>query len=388
MFRSHLPAALAALLAVPGLVGLGLGVPPARTGGEKVAWKDGWEGPWSVVSWTESGQQAPGDYSRAIQVTFRRQHVTFSLFGERREGPFRIDGTKSPGHFDLWLDGREEPRRAIYRLERDRLTLCFVTWGDKRPTRFESNPGSDTILIVLKRGAVRLDAAEERRARAWFQLEEVKPKSRENLKWLTIAMHYYSDSDQHKPLPPPAITSKDGKPLLSWRVAILPYLLGKVDYGPLYKEFKMDEPWDSEHNKKLLPFMPKIYAPVRGMTKEPHSTYYQAFVGPGAAFEPGKKMRLPVSFPDGTSNTIFFVEAGEAVPWTKPADLPYDPKKALPKLGGLFPDGFHVGMVSGSVQWVNRRFNERGLRLAITRDDGEVLPDGLLFSPGSCLSRL
>ena len=60
-------------------------------------------------------------------------------------------------------------------------------------------------------------------------------------------------------MPPPAIYSKDGKPLLSWRVAVLPY----IEQGPLYNQFKLDEPWDSAHNKKLLALMPKLYEPVR-----------------------------------------------------------------------------------------------------------------------------
>src|SRR5262249_33685587 len=148
-------------------------------------------------------------------------------------------------------------------------------------------------------------------------------------------------------LPPPAICSKDGKPLLSWRVAILPFIEQKA----LYDQFKLDEPWDSPPNLKLLDKMPKIYAPVGGVkTKAPHSTFYQAIVGPGAAWElrprpnaglfNAEGMRFPADFRDGTSNTILVVEGREAVPWTKPEDVRYDPKKAPPKLGGLFKDGF------------------------------------------------
>src|SRR5207244_2364868 len=119
--------------------------------------------------------------------------------------------------------------------------------------------------------------------------------------------------------PPPAKTA-NGKPLLSWRVLILPY----IEQDALYRQFKLDEPWDSPHNLKLLPLMPKIYAPVGAKPKEPHSTYYQAIVGPGAAWEhtkDGKGMRIQ-NFTDGTSNTITVAEAREAVPWTKPDDIP------------------------------------------------------------------
>jgi hypothetical protein len=221
---------------------------------------------------------------------------------------------------------------------------------------------------VLKRGAIKLTPEEEKKVQA--ALEKVKLAaerltSNNNLKQIALAMHIYYDT--YKKLPGPAITDKAGKPLLSWRVAILPF----VEENELYKQFKLDEPWDSAHNKKLLEKMPKLYAPVRGKTKEPHSTYYQVFVGPGAAFEAGKQFRLVADFPDGTSNTICAVEAGEAVPWTKPADIPYDPKKALPKLGGLFPDGFHIAVMDGTTRWVGRNLNEAMFRLAITRNDGQ-----------------
>jgi hypothetical protein len=44
---------------------------------------------------------------------------------------------------------------------------------------------------------------------------------------------------------------------------------------------------------------------------------------------------LKDGFPYGTSNTLLFVETGEPVPWTKPAELPFDPVGPLPALRGL-----------------------------------------------------
>ena len=63
----------------------------------------------------------------------------------------------------------------------------------------------------------------------------------------------------------------------------------------------------------------------------PGMTHYKVFSGPGAAFEKGKKFKI-TDFPDGTSNTILVVEAGDPVAWAKPGDIPFDPKKPLPKL--------------------------------------------------------
>ena len=67
-----------------------------------------------------------------------------------------------------------------------------------------------------------------------------------NLKQIGLAMHNYH-AQQNK-FPGAAITNKQGKPLLSWRVAILPLL----DQQGLYEKFKLDEPWDSPHNRALL----------------------------------------------------------------------------------------------------------------------------------------
>src|SRR5207245_486756 len=109
-----------------------------------------------------------------------------------------------------------------------------------------------------------------------------------------------------------------------------------------------DEAWDSPHNQKLLAQMPKLFADPNVDTMEP-ATVYQAFAGPGAFFEGTKELSFGADFPDGTSNTLMIAEAAKPVPWTKPEDLPYDPAKPLPKLGGHTPHGFSAAFVDGSV---------------------------------------
>ena len=74
----------------------------------------------------------------------------------------------------------------------------------------------------------------------------------------TIALAMYSYHYAHGHFSPAATYDKDGRPLLGWRVLILPYF-GEEQYAQLYKEFKLDEPWDSPHNKALLPRMPSCY---------------------------------------------------------------------------------------------------------------------------------
>ena len=192
--------------------------------------------------------------------------------------------------------------------------------------------------------------------------------SMNNLKQIVLAMHNYHDT--YNFFPAAAIYNKDGKALLSWRVAILPY----IEQDNLYRQFKLDEPWDSDHNKALLKAMPKVYAPPPHVkTKEPNTTFYRVFVGNGAAFEGKEGLRI-AEFTDGTSNTILVAEAGDAVPWTKPDELPYDPNKPLPKLGGIFPEGSNAAFADGSVHFLKRTLSDKTLHALITRNGGEVIP--------------
>jgi hypothetical protein len=132
------------------------------------------------------------------------------------------------------------------------------------------------------------------------------------LRQLTVAM--LSFADQHGTLPPAAVYGKDGQSLLSWRVIILPY----IEQEKLFHEFHLDEPWHSQHNIALLPRMPKLYCPPEQERPEPpFRTYYQVFVGKGAAFEGQKGLSLK-DFKDEPSRTLLVVEGSEAVPWTKP----------------------------------------------------------------------
>ena len=184
-----------------------------------------------------------------------------------------------------------------------------------------------------------------------------------NLKQVGLAMHSYREA--HGRFPAPAIRGPDGKPLLSWRVAILPYLAE----NELYHSFKLDEPWDSPHNKPLLERMPQLFAPPRSQGQAPGGlTQFRTFVGEGTPFEGGRAPRWE-DFADGPDRTILIAEADEAVPWTKPDELPYAPDKPLPALGGGPLGSFLVMTADGRVLSIPAAFDEVLLRRAITRND-------------------
>src|SRR5262249_29134097 len=134
------------------------------------------------------------------------------------------------------------------------------------------------------------------------QAEPDRAAGKANLMQLARAMHAYVDV--HGRFPPAAVTDKDGKPLLSWRVLLLPYL----DQKELYKEFKLDEPWDSAHNRKLLAKAPAVFLPVRGTGGAADSTFFQVFTGKGTMFEGREGVRIE-DITDGTVTTVLITEA-------------------------------------------------------------------------------
>ena len=194
-----------------------------------------------------------------------------------------------------------------------------------------------------------------------------------NLKQIGLANHNFHDIYGRFPVGefPGAdglIKYKNGKPLLSWRVYLLPF----IGEEPLYNQFKLDEPWDSPHNLALLDEMPAVY-------KSPSSpglinkTRYLAPVGPSSIL--GEKTKISFrDIPDGSSNTVLVVEAGEdkAVAWTKPEDLTYDPKNPVASLSEI-GDFFAILLADGSVHQLKATIDAASLLNLFQRNDGNVI---------------
>jgi hypothetical protein len=193
-----------------------------------------------------------------------------------------------------------------------------------------------------------------------------------NLKQIVLALHNYESTYQ---ILPNGIKDEQGQLLLSWRVQILPYL----EQGPLFQKFKLDEPWDSPHNKPLLAHMPGVFKV--GIEPEGSTdTYYQMFTGVGTICDHTTEVRLH-NIPDGTSNTLAVAEIGPPVPWSKPADVPYSMRKALPVLRPPFKNVWFVGMADGSVRGLRPVIDPINLRRLVERADGEVIEFDKLHAP-------
>ncbi len=187
-----------------------------------------------------------------------------------------------------------------------------------------------------------------------------------HLKQIGLAMQNFHDV--RASFPAAQSQDKDGKPLLSWRVTILP-LLGQ---RALFNEFDLDEPWDSPHNKRLIPLMPDVYR-VPGSKLAAGKTTYLTLRGENTIFPPGGKGTAIRDVTDGTSYTVMVVEAAEdqAIDWTKPDDLKFDAKKPSAGLFGLRNGGFLTVFADVSVHFLLETTPDETLRLIANRNDGK-----------------
>jgi len=215
----------------------------------------------------------------------------------------------------------------------------------------------------------------------------MKKATENNMKRIMLALHKYHGTRKTYP---PAFTSKDSKPLLSWRVAILPNL----DQESLYEEFHLDEPWDSEHNKTLIAKMPDVYRAPTSQHKDGRTVYLTPR-GDRTAF-PGEKAISYQQVIDGLSNTVALVEINDdfAIPWTQPDDWSFDPddpsdgvrtksrlrtslerdavRKVKPQFGGHYAGGFNAAFCDGSVTFISDKISDANVKSVFTRDGREL----------------
>ena len=258
---------------------------------------------------------------------------------------------------------------AINRLDETLADPKFITREKTELTL--AVPMPKEVLVVVG-GFVSLGAAVLMPAVQKVREAAGRMSSANNLKQIGLAIHNFEAANGRLPAD---IVDKNGKPILSWRVEILPYM----EQDNLYKLFKLDEPWDSENNKPLSQALIKVFMSPNATRPEKFEwgmTSYRGIAGPGASFETGKKLKL-TDFTDGLSNTIMVIETDEWVPWAKPGDYPFDPKKPLPK---IVPAGkknvFQALMGDGAVRAIDAKIAEKTLKALFTRDGGEdVDPD-------------
>jgi len=198
-----------------------------------------------------------------------------------------------------------------------------------------------------------------------------------NLKLIGLGMHTYMSARYDLTLPSEAIYAPDGRPLLSWRVALLPHL--GAEAKALYEQFHLDEPFDSPHNQALIPRMPKLFE-TPGLSTPPGQTRIRGYAGEGAAFDPAlfakasRGVQLQ-EITDGTSNTVFLTVSRASIVWTQPGELPFGPDRAFMKPAEVGPSGYLLLMVDGLVRELPGSLPGRDaiVGAALTRAGDEII---------------
>ncbi len=226
---------------------------------------------------------------------------------------------------------KNNPLAALGNLSAGSFTAAFF---DGRVSTFSSDidPAIFSALVTCAGGEVVDPGTVAGREVARNGIPETSAATSTNFKNVVLAMQDFNST--RASYPSGGNFDANGFPYLSWRVQILPYL----GYQALYSKFHLNEPWDSPNNLPLLDLMPDVFRSA-GDPWDSATTRIEEFTGTGAPFlnKASGNQTGPTNsqITDGTSRTIIFTEVGaaEAVPWTKPADVPYYANNPLSPLG-------------------------------------------------------
>ncbi|MBN1911952.1 MAG: DUF1559 domain-containing protein [Pirellulales bacterium] len=206
-----------------------------------------------------------------------------------------------------------------------------------------------------------------------------------SLRQIGMALHSYHNV--YHVFPPAYTVDENGRPMHSWRMLILPYLEDMKGSETLYKQFRLDEPWDSPHNLAVARReIPKVFRCKSDRPKGEFDTSYVMPIGPGM-FSDGPTARATEEFKDGKQNTIAVVEmSGTGILWTEPRDwkVPEGPILVNPPQGlgmcanhlGLKNDLYmNVLFADCTVIPLPAEIAPELLRATLTIDGGEPIDD-------------
>jgi hypothetical protein len=199
----------------------------------------------------------------------------------------------------------------------------------------------------------------------------------DKIRQIVIAIHVYHDV--HDAFPPLYTVDKDGKPLHSWRVLLLPFL----EQTALYDAIRHDEPWDSEHNKQFHDMILDVYrCPNNPNVAGKANCHYSVIAGEG--FRPAvdattRHWNNFAHITDGTSNTLAIIEVKEPFCWMDPtADVTLEQLlKGINAEGGragsTHPGGCNIGLFDASVRFLPLTIDTETLQNLAKPNSGKAI---------------
>ncbi|MEZ6087647.1 MAG: DUF1559 domain-containing protein [Pirellulaceae bacterium] len=232
-------------------------------------------------------------------------------------------------------------------------------------TATPADRGHDAESPVLST-ELRPDPVDQRKPATALSSEQQDAKLMENLRLLGAACAKHNE----KTVDFMDLTAPSGRPLLSWRVRILPAL----GYQELYNAFRLDEPWDSPHNMTLLPRIPDVFVSPQRWDA---NTNLMAIRG---RFTSGSRVW---STNDGLP-TLSIVEVNDslAIPWTQPGDYEVAYEMSKHGIGKLHPQGTYALTFLGESYLIPNELSDQELYFMCRFEESKDLAKlGLKFPP-------
>ncbi len=190
-----------------------------------------------------------------------------------------------------------------------------------------------------------------------------------HIKLIMLGLHNYHDL--YGSFPPAYTVDEDDNPLHSWRVLILPF----IEHPAMYTQIRLDEPWDSEHNRQFHAKTPPIFRCPSGNPSEavqvptPAGCYYSVVDGPEAAFFGSQ----PRAMKEGeASQSIFVVERRTPVNWMDPSrEISFETAVKGINVDAMGISSYHPGCAGvalgdGSVRFLSNTISNEILREMLT----------------------
>jgi hypothetical protein len=180
----------------------------------------------------------------------------------------------------------------------------------------------------------------------------------------------------HGCYPPAYLADRDGRPMHSWRVLLLPYL----SQNEVYNAYNFAEPWNGPNNRRLADQIGSIYRRLGLGSDQAASTSFVAVVGPQTAW-PGRTPVTDKNLGDGPTNTLLVVEVPDGqYLWMEPKDLEFDRMSFRINDGsgrglGSRLGGARVVSAAGTVRTLPDNFDPGTLRAMLTANGGETIDD-------------
>ena len=290
------------------------------------------------------------------------RNLAFTEIWEKPPMPVPSDFNKPPSSMIP-----EEPRDADQSSGVGTGKILFFVFG-----------GCGLVAVLLLVGILVLGVMVFRTASSGIKVSVDRTMSQNQLRQLSLGLWNYQDT--YRAFPASYNTDEKGRPLLSWRVHLLPF----IEQEALYNQFKLDEPWDSPHNKKLIELMPEIYRSPRSEAPTGYTSYLGNALDEGLFSKPVEPMKDARDYhragfrvaqcTDAQSDTLLLIEGNDdhAVIWTQPGDFDPDINSDLFSWLMVVDGDFISAFVDGSTT-IQPADNISNLRAELTRDGGEVI---------------